>query len=103
MRAPLRPPLPQEVDSSPAREYGAGEADEELTYDTAEEVPGYQQQPQDIYDDVTEQPQGVYDDVTQPPQGFDYPDQDIGTYDEIGDTLQGMNIQDNTPKGIAVP
>ena len=122
MRAPLRPPLPQDVESSPQR---VAEPDEDLTYDTAQDIPRYKpEEPQDIYDDVTEQPQGIYDDVTQPPQGiyddvtqppqgiyddvtqppqgYAYADPEPGMYDEIGDTLQKMNMQDNTPKGNSV-
>ena len=85
VRTPMRPPLPQEVDDSPSKGYEAAEPDDDddLTYDTAENVGPVESQ--DIYDDVTQQP--------------GYPP-DESAYDEIGDTLQGMQVQEATPQGI---
>ena len=83
VRTPMRPPLPQEVDDSPNKGYEAAEPDDELTYDTAENVGPVESQ--DIYDDVNEQPA--------------YPT-DESNYDEIGETLQGMQLQEATPQGM---
>ena len=80
MKAPLRPPLPEEVTTpSLSADPNDLEPDEELTYDTPQDLIGSDP----TYDDTADYP----------------PDDSAQAYSEIGTTLQGMTVQDTPAQG----